>query len=154
MGGEAIDIMLVEDNPAEVRLMDEVLKRGRLVHRLHAVGDGDTALSFLRRTGTHEDAPRPDLILLDLNLPGTDGRTVLEDVKQDPDLHIIPVIVISSSEADDDVHAAYAARANCFIAKPVDFDGLTRVVRLIEEFWFDVVRLPGGAMNGRAHAGE
>lgn len=146
-----VDIMLVEDNPAEIRLMDEVLGRGRLSHRLHAVQDGDAAIAFLRLQGIYANAPRPDLILLDLNLPGVDGRAVLREVKGDPALREIPLIVLSSSEAEDDVRAAYAAHANCFVAKPVDFDGLCRVADLIKNFWFGAVRLPPKPAVGIDH---
>ncbi len=137
-----VEILLVEDNPADVRLTVEGLKEARIANRLTAMMDGDSALDFLYRRGAHTDAPRPDLILLDLNLPGIDGRTVLAQIKDDPELRVIPVVIITSSEAEADIIKSYEAHANCFISKPIDFDGFLRVVRSIENFWFTIVRLP------------
>jgi CheY-like chemotaxis protein len=142
MASEPIEILLVEDNPAEIRLTVEGLKEGRIANRLHSVTDGDMALDFLYRRGAYTSAPRPDLILLDLNLPGIDGRTVLRQIKEDPKLKVTPVIVITSSEAESDIIKSYEAHANCFISKPIDFAGFAKVIRSIENFWFTVVRLP------------
>ena len=137
-----IEILLVEDNPADVRLTVEGLKEGKIANNLHAVMDGDSALDFLYRRGTHASAPRPDLILLDLNLPGVDGRTVLKTIKDDGKLKVIPVVIITSSDTEADIIKSYEAHANCFISKPIDFAGFLHVVRSIENFWFTVVRLP------------
>ena len=137
-----IEILLVEDNPAEVRLTIEGLKEARIANNLSSVMDGDSAIDYLHRRGKHGDAPRPDLILLDLNLPGIDGRTVLRHIKEDPQLKIIPVVIITSSEAESDIIKSYEAHANCFISKPIDFEGFANVIRSIENFWFTIVRLP------------
>ena len=142
MASEPIEILLVEDNPAEIRLTVEGLKEGRIANRLHSVTDGDMALDFLHRRGAYKSAPRPDLILLDLNLPGVDGRTVLRQIKEDPGLKVTPVVIITSSEAESDIVRSYEAHANCFISKPIDFAGFAQVIRSIESFWFTVVRLP------------
>ncbi|MBZ0227617.1 MAG: response regulator [Bauldia sp.] len=137
-----IEILLVEDNPADIRLTVEGLKEAKVANNLHAVRDGNEALDFLFRQGRHDTAPRPDLVLLDLNLPGIDGREVLRQVKQDPALRAIPVVVITSSEAEADIIKSYESHANCFISKPIDFEGFLHVVRSIENFWFTVVKLP------------
>lgn len=137
-----IEILLVEDNPADIRLTVEGLKEAKVANNLHAVMDGNEALDFLFRQGRHDAAPRPDLVLLDLNLPGIDGREVLRQVKQDPALRAIPVVVITSSEAEADIIKSYESHANCFISKPIDFEGFLHVVRSIENFWFTVVKLP------------
>jgi chemotaxis family two-component system response regulator Rcp1 len=140
--GSGIEILLVEDNPADARLTREALRESKISNRLHAVGDGEQALRFLRREGEHADAPRPDLVLLDLNLPRMSGREVLEQVKEDPDLRRIPVVVLTTSEAEEDIVRSYDLHANAYVRKPVDFDQFTEVVRLIEDFWFTVVKLP------------
>jgi CheY-like chemotaxis protein len=137
-----IEILLVEDNPADVRLTVEGLKDAKVANNLHSVQDGREALDFLFRRRGHQAAPRPDLILLDLNLPGIDGRAVLKEVKEDSSLRAIPVVVITSSEAEADIVRSYEAHANCFISKPIDFDGFLHVVHSIEDFWFTVVKLP------------
>ncbi len=137
-----IEILLVEDNPAEVRLTVEGLKEARIANNLNAIMDGQSAIDYLERRGKYARAARPDLILLDLNLPGIDGRAVLKHVKESPTLKVIPVVVITSSEAETDIVKSYEAHANCFISKPIDFEGFTRVIRSIEHFWFTVVRLP------------
>lgn len=137
-----IEILLVEDNPADIRLTVEGLKDAKVANNLHAVQDGSAALDFLFRRAGHQSAPRPDLILLDLNLPGIDGRAVLREVKDDASLRTIPVVVITSSEAEADIIRAYESHANCFISKPIDFEGFLQVVRSIEDFWFTVVKLP------------
>lgn len=137
-----IEILLVEDNPADVRLTKEGLKEAKVVNNLHTMMDGTSALDFLFRRGDYADAPRPDVILLDLNLPGIDGRAILKQVKDDPALRVIPVVVLTSSEAESDIIKAYESHANCFISKPIDFDGFLEVVNSIESFWFTVVKLP------------
>ncbi|HVY19337.1 MAG TPA: response regulator [Bauldia sp.] len=137
-----IEILLVEDNPAEVRLTREGLKEARIANTLNAVMDGQSAIEYLQRRGKYQNAVRPDLVLLDLNLPGLDGRSVLKHIKEDPQLKIIPVVIITSSEAESDIIKSYEAHANCFISKPIDFEGFTKVIRSIEHFWFTVVRLP------------
>lgn len=137
-----IEILLVEDSPGDVRLTMEALKEAKVANRLHVARDGVDAMAFLRRQGAHAAAPRPDVILLDLNLPRKDGREVLEEVKQDPDLRCIPVVVLTTSRAEEDVAQAYNLAANCYITKPVDFDQFLQVIRSIEDFWLTVVRLP------------
>ena len=140
--GRPVEILLVEDNPADIRLTEEGLKEARIANHLTAVIDGDSALDFLHRRGAYTDAKRPDLILLDLNLPGVDGRTVLAHIKENPELKTIPVVVLTSSVAETDIAKSYEAHANCFISKPIDFNGFLQVVRSIENFWFTVVSLP------------
>lgn len=135
-----IEILLVEDSPSDIRLTIEALKEAKLRNQLHVVEDGEAAMAFLRNPGPSQ--PRPDLILLDLNLPGMDGREVLELVKSDPDLGLIPVVVLTTSRAEEDVLKAYQLRTNCYITKPVDLDQFIRVVQSIQEFWLTVVRLP------------
>ena len=137
-----VEILLVEDNEGDVRLTREALNEGRIRNRLSVVNDGEQALAFLRRTGAHADAPRPDLILLDLNLPRLDGREVLAEIKADPDLKQIPVVVLTSSRAEQDLLRAYDLHANCFISKPVAFEEFIDVVRSIEDFWLTIVVLP------------
>jgi chemotaxis family two-component system response regulator Rcp1 len=137
-----IDILLVEDNPGDVRLTREALREGKIRNNLHVARDGVEALAFLRREGEHADAPRPDVVLLDLNLPRKSGREVLSEVKQDPALRQIPVVVLTSSHAEEDIVRAYDLHANCYISKPVDLDQFITVVRSIEDFWFTVVKLP------------
>jgi CheY-like chemotaxis protein len=139
-----IDILLVEDSPGDVRLTREAFAKARLNNRLHVVGDGEAAMAFLRREGEHGAAPRPGLILLDLNLPIMDGREVLAQVKGDPDLRRIPVVVLTTSRADEDVLRSYDLHANSYIAKPVDYRAFTDVIRTIESFWMTVVTLPRG----------
>ena len=141
-GAEPIEILLVEDNPADVRLTREALKESEVRNNLVVVADGEQALAFLRREGEYADARRPDLILLDLNLPRKDGREVLADVKADPDLRRIPVVVLTTSAGEEDVLSAYDLQAACYITKPVDLDQFINVVRSIEEFWMTTVKLP------------
>lgn len=140
--GRPIEILLVEDNPGDVRLTVEAFKEGKVRNRLHVVEDGLAALAFLLRTGRHADAPRPDIILLDLNLPGKDGREVLAEIKADPALRRIPVVVLTTSQAEQDILTCYNVNANCYIHKPVSLDAFLRVVRSIEDFWLTVVKLP------------
>jgi CheY-like chemotaxis protein len=140
--GEPIELLLVEDNPGDVELTREALAEARVRNHLAVVSDGDEALRFLRREGAHAGAPRPDLILLDLNLPRVDGREVLAAIKGDPDLRRIPVVVLTTSEAERDIVEAYQLHANAYIVKPVDLDQFLGVVRSIESFWLAVVKLP------------
>jgi CheY-like chemotaxis protein len=139
---EDIQILLVEDNPGDVRLTVEALKGAKVANQLHVVGDGEEAIDFLRQRGRHADAPRPDIVLLDLNLPRLDGRDVLADIKADADLAKIPIIVLTSSTAEADIQRAYALHANCYISKPVDFTEFISAVRSLEGFWLKIVRLP------------
>jgi CheY-like chemotaxis protein len=138
----SFDILLVEDNLGDVRLIQEALKDEKLANTMHVVGDGVAALDFLYRRDTFETAPRPDLILMDLNLPRKNGHEVLELIKQEPLLRSIPVVILTSSHAKEDIDAAYQLHANCYITKPVEFMNYTMVVRAIEKFWFGVVTLP------------
>jgi CheY-like chemotaxis protein len=142
MTSTPIEILLVEDNPADIRLTREGLKEAKIANNLHSVTTGDGALAFLHRRDEFADAPRPDLVLLDLNLPGIDGRTVLKHIKEDHELKVTPVVVLTSSEAETDIVRSYEAHANCFISKPIDFNGFLTVIRSIEQFWFTIVRLP------------
>jgi CheY-like chemotaxis protein len=138
-----IDILLVEDNPGDVRLTKEALLEGRVLNRVFVAGDGVEALEFLRREGKFANAPRPDIILLDLNMPRMDGRECLAHIKTDPDYHSIPVVILTTSEADQDVLRSYDMHANCYISKPVDLDQFMKVVKTIKQFWFTIVHLPG-----------
>ena len=139
-----IQILLVEDNPGDVRLTREVLKDGRINNILNVVGDGVEALAFLRHEGAYADAKQQDLVLLDLNVPKKDGREVLAEMKADPVLRRIPVIILTTSSAELDILGAYDLHANCYITKPVDLDQFVKVVRSIEDFWLSIVKLPGG----------
>ena len=140
--GRPIEILMVEDNPGDVRLTQEVLKDAKVSNTLRVVEDGAAALDFLYRRNGYGDAPRPDLILLDLNLPKKNGREVLEEIKQDPDLKMIPVVILTTSQAEEDIVRAYSLHANCYITKPVDFAQFTKIVRTIEDFWLSIVTLP------------
>jgi chemotaxis family two-component system response regulator Rcp1 len=137
-----IDILLVEDNPGDVRLTIEALKEDKLQNNLHVVKDGIEAIAFLRQEGEYAGMPRPDLILLDLNLPKKDGREVLEEIKADERLKRIPVVILTTSQAEEDILRTYDLHANCYITKPVNLDQFVRVVRSIEEFWLAIVKLP------------
>jgi two-component system, chemotaxis family, response regulator Rcp1 len=137
-----IEILMVEDNPGDVRLTREALKHGKVSNTMHVVEDGVAALDFLYRRGAYGKAPRPDLILLDLNLPKKNGREVLQEIKQDAHLKAIPVVILTTSQAEEDVLRAYSLHANCYITKPVDFIQFTKIVRTIEEFWLTIVTLP------------
>ena len=137
-----IEVLLVEDNPGDVRLTREALKEGKVSNHLSVTPDGVEALRFLRREGPYADAPRPDVVLLDLNLPKKDGRQVLQEMKADPALRTIPVVILTSSDAERDIAGAYELQANCYITKPVDLDQFITVVRSIEDFWFSIVKLP------------
>lgn len=143
-----VEILLVEDNPGDVRLTQEALREGKILHRLQVAADGAEALAMLRRQGEHAGAPRPDIVLLDLNLPGKSGREVLAEIKADEELRRIPVVILSSSAAEQDILKAYELQANCYITKPMNVEQLVRVVKAIEHFWFSVVKLPGGCRHG------
>jgi two-component system, chemotaxis family, response regulator Rcp1 len=138
----SIQVLLVEDNPGDVRLTKEALKEGKLLNQLTVVGDGVEALSFLRKEGKYADALQPELILLDLNLPKKDGREVLAEIKADPSLRRIPVVVLTTSSAEEDILKIYDLHANCYITKPVDLEQFMGVVKSIEDFWVSVVKLP------------
>lgn len=138
----AIEILMVEDNPGDVRLTRESLKGAKLWNHVHVVEDGVAALDFLYRRPPYEQAPRPDLVLLDLNLPKMDGREVLAVIKSDPALKTIPVVVLTTSQAEEDVLRAYHLNANCYVTKPVDLHQFSRIVQVIEDFWLSVVTLP------------
>lgn len=140
--GRPADFLLVEDNPGDVRLTQEALKSHKVKNNLHVVTDGEEAIAFLRKQGKYKDAPRPDIILLDLNLPKKDGREVLADIKSDPLLKAIPVVVITSSEAEQDIIKSYNLNANCYVTKPVNFDQFIKVVQSINDFWLTIVKLP------------
>lgn len=137
-----LELLLVEDNPGDVRLTREALKSGKVPTNLSVARDGVEALEFLRRRGRFDSAPRPDLILLDLNLPRKNGREVLAEIKSDPELRRIPVLVMTTSRADQDINRAYSLKANCYITKPIELDEFLRIVRSIEEFWLKIVTLP------------
>jgi len=139
---EPVHILLIEDNPGDVRLLQETLRDGKVINQLAAVSDGVEALDFLRRKGRFADAVRPDVILLDLNLPRKDGREVLAEIKGDPELKRIPVVVITSSKSEEDVLRSYNLHANCYVTKPVDFGQFVAVAKSIEDFWMGIVKLP------------
>jgi CheY-like chemotaxis protein len=139
---EPIEILLVEDSPGDVRLTQEALKEAKLANNLRIARDGIEAMAYLRGEGDVGECPRPDLILLDLNLPRKDGREVLAEIKDDPRLRRIPVVVLTTSQADEDILRAYDLHANCYITKPVDFRQFLNVVEMIEDFWLTVVKLP------------
>lgn len=140
--GRPVEILLVEDNPGDIRLTLEALKENKVRNTIQVVEDGVEALAYLRKQGKYADASRPDLILLDLNLPKKDGREVLSEIKADKKLRHIPVVVLTTSEAEEDIIRAYGLNANCYVTKPVGFDRFIDVIRYIEDFWFTVVRLP------------
>ena len=137
-----IEILLVEDNPGDVRLTQEALAEANLTNTVTVAGDGVEAMAILRREGEHADATRPDLILLDVNLPKMDGRQVLEGIRGDADLKSIPVVILTSSQAEEDILRAYELNANCYVRKPAGLDEFLKVVRSIKEFWLSVVTLP------------
>ncbi len=141
--GRPIEILLVEDNPGDVRLAREALRDAKVRNALYVAEDGVDALAFLRREPPHQSAPRPDLVLLDLNLPRMDGREVLATIKADPDLCTIPVVVLTTSSAEQDILKSYQLHSNCYITKPVDLDQFIDVVHSIQDFWLTVVKLPG-----------
>lgn len=142
---QPIEILLVEDNPGDVRLTIEGLRQARVANEVRVANDGAAALAMLRREGEHAAHPRPDLILLDLNLPGFSGLDVLRELKNDDALRTIPVVILSSSAAEQDIAKSYDLHANCYVTKPIDFTQFTEVVQAIEHFWFSIVRLPAHA---------
>ncbi len=137
-----VEILLVEDNPGDVRLTQEVLEETQVANNLHIAWDGVEALDFLKQTGEFADVPRPDLILLDLNLPKMDGRELLERIKSDDKLKHIPVLVLTTSEAEEDILKAYNLHANCYIVKPLDLDKFIEIIQAIENFWLKIAELP------------
>jgi len=139
-----IEILLVEDNPDDVELTKEAFSESKLYNNIHVVGDGEEALRFLTRKAPYEEAVRPHLILLDLNLPKISGREVLEEIKKEDSLSDIPVVILTTSQAEEDIVRSYKLHANCYITKPVDLNKFMQVVQNIESFWFSVVTLPGG----------
>ncbi len=139
-----IEILLVEDNPGDARLAKEALKDSKLSNNLYIADDGVEAMNFLRKEGKYADMPRPDLVILDLNLPRKDGREVLAEIKNDDDLKRIPVVILTISKAEEDILRTYNLHANCFISKPIDLDQFIKVVRSIEDFWLTIVKLPNG----------
>lgn len=142
MNPKTIEILLVEDNPGDVDLTLEALDEAKICNEVHVAEDGVEAMAFLRREESYADAPRPDLVLLDLNMPRMDGREVLEEVKKDPDLRRIPIVVLTTSEDEQDVLDAYEDSANAYIVKPVDFQQFFGTIRALEDFWLTVVKLP------------
>jgi two-component system, chemotaxis family, response regulator Rcp1 len=140
--GKPIDILLVEDNPGDIRLTLEAFKEGKCTNNLHVVKDGEAAMQFLRKQDRYSDAPRPDLILLDLNLPKRDGRSILQEIKTDSDLKRIPVVILTTSKAEEDILRTYNLHANCYITKPVDIEEFITITRSIENFWLSIVKLP------------
>jgi two-component system, chemotaxis family, response regulator Rcp1 len=141
-GSDPIEILLVEDSPADVRLTQEALKEEKLYVKLRVVNDGVEAMAYLRRQGKYAQSPRPDLILLDLNLPRKDGREVLKEIKSDDSLRIIPVVVLTISKAEEDIARSYNLHANCYITKPLDLNQFSIVVKSIKDFWLTIVKLP------------
>ncbi len=142
MNEREIEILLIEDNPGDARLTIEALKEAKVRNKLNHLADGIEALAFLRRQGKYADAQRPDLILLDLNLPRKDGREVLAEIKADNQLKRIPVVILTTSQAEEDILRAYNLNANCYVSKPVDLDQFIKVVRTINDFWLTIVKLP------------
>ena len=143
----SVTILLVEDNPGDIRLTQEALGESKLLNELHVVQDGEEAMTFLRQKGSYADAPRPGLILLDLNLPKKDGREVLAEIKSDEHLKSIPVVILTTSNAEIDIIKTYESHANCFITKPVNLEQFLIIVNSIESFWFNIVQLPPVTKN-------
>ena len=141
-GPQSIQVLLVEDSPGDIRLTKEALKDAKIHINLQVARDGEQAMSYLMREGEYANAPRPDLILLDLNLPKKDGREVLQEIKENPTLKIIPVVILTTSASEADILRSYSLHANCYITKPVTLDGFLTVVKSIEDFWMSVVKLP------------
>jgi len=142
MQARPVEILLVDDSPTDVMMTREALTQARLLNRLHVVEDGIDALDFLRRQGHYASAPRPDLILLDLNLPRKNGQEVLAELKNNDDLRLIPVVILTTSQAEEDIIKSYGLHANCYISKPVDLNNFVKVVHAVESFWFGVAILP------------
>jgi len=139
---KSIEILLIEDNPGDVRLTREALKEYKMANNLHVVGDGEQAMAFLRKSGVYANKPRPDVILLDLNLPKKDGREVLAEIKEDDLLKQIPVVILTMSQSEEDILTSYDLHANCYITKPLDIAQFMHVVKTIKDFWFSIVKLP------------
>jgi len=139
----AAEILLIEDNPGDLELIEEALQSGRVLNRISMVADGEAAIRFLNRDKGYENAPRPDLVLLDLNIPKKDGFEVLAEIRSNPNLARVPVVILTSSQADRDIAKSYSLHANCFVSKPVDVDEFLSVVRSTGEFWLNIVKLPG-----------
>ncbi len=142
--GQAIEILMVEDNPGDVRLTMEILKEAKVKNRINVAENGEKAIQFLTKCGEYKDAPRPDLILLDWNLPIKNGYEVLKEIRKNEALKYIPVVVLTSSESEEDIVKAYDVNANCYITKPVDLDQFIKVIKSIENFWMTIVKLPRG----------
>ncbi len=136
------EILLVEDSPGDIRLTVEALKESRITNNLHIVNDGAEAIDFLLKTGEYANSPKPDLILLDLNLPKINGFEVLKKIKEDETLKVIPVVVLTTSQSEIDILQSYQLHVNCFVSKPIEFDEFFNVIRTIEDFWFTIVKLP------------
>jgi chemotaxis family two-component system response regulator Rcp1 len=147
---EPIIVLLAEDNPADFQLTAEAMKESKIRNQLFHVNDGVEVLEFLRRKGKYADVPRPDVILMDLNMPRKDGRRALQEIKEDPDLKTIPVVILTVSDAEEDIVKSYNLHANCYVTKPMDLDEFSRVVRGIENFWFTIVKLPPNKEAGKA----
>lgn len=145
--GRQVEFLLAEDNPGDVRLTKEALRESKIRNNLNVVPDGVEAMAFLRREGKYADAPTPDVVLLDLNLPKKDGREVLAEIKSDPTLKRIPVVIITSSEAEQDILRTYDLHANCYVTKPVDLDQFIKVIQSIESFWLTIVKLPSSVSD-------
>jgi CheY-like chemotaxis protein len=141
---KTVEILLVEDNPGDARLAKEALKESKMLNNLYIVDDGVEAMDFLYKKGEYSSMPRPDLVILDLNLPRKDGREVLAEIKNDNDLKTIPVVILTISQAEEDILKTYNLHANCFISKPIDLEQFIKVVRSIEDFWLTIVKLPNG----------
>ncbi|MBV1961848.1 MAG: response regulator, partial [Immundisolibacteraceae bacterium] len=148
-GGGAIDVLLVEDNPGDQDLTREAFKMGKITNTLHIVDDGEKAMEFLYQQGQYKDAPRPGIILLDLNLPRKDGREVLAEIKQDPSLRAIPVVVLTTSDSDKDILTSYELNANCYLTKPVELDSFLDAIQVLEQFWLTLVKLPAPGTRTR-----
>jgi len=141
---KAVEILLIEDNPGDVRLTVEALKESKIINNLNVVDDGIEALSYLQKEGIYKDKPRPDLIILDLNLPKKDGREVLGEIKSEDSLKQIPIAILTTSEAEEDIIKSYELHANCYITKPVNMEQFIKVVKSVGDFWFSIVMLPPG----------
>ncbi len=152
MNGESIHVLLVEDNPGDVYLIREAFREGKIQNELIVAEDGEQAMDALRARGKYDGIDAPDLVLLDLNLPKKDGREVLEEVKNDPELRDIPVIVLTTSDAEQDVWRAYELHCNCYLTKPLEMDEFLRKIRAMEQFWLTIVRLPAHRKRGDAEA--
>ena len=146
---DPIILLMVEDNPADARLTEEAMKDCKLLNKIYHVVDGVEAMAFLRKEGKYAGMPRPDVILLDLNMPRKDGHQTLKEIKEDPDLKRIPVIVLTVSDAEQDIIRSYDLHANCFVTKPLNMDGFSKVVAGIENFWFEIVKLPPKRESGK-----